>query len=157
MSTRQSISQSIYKRSSVLDRPSETFQAVVAVKSILTLQPAGHPFSYKAGSGVMCSPQRAPEPVGGWSAKAETNLPKVAIYVGGWLRKSCKRLDQPQPTWSFSKPQHPDPAESTCSISKHGIQVGRVNLEPSQAAASMHRSPHRVRVRVRVLIGWSSF
>ena len=35
---------------------------------------------------------------------------------------------------------------------------GRINLEPSQATASKHRSPHSVRVRgrVRVRVGWSA-
>ena len=36
------------------------------------------------------------------------------------------------------------------SISKQSNQVGRINLEPSQATASMHWSPHSVRVRVQV-------
>ena len=32
---------------------------------------------------------------------------------------------------------------------------GRINLEPSQATASKHRSPHSVRVRIRIRVGWS--
>ena len=38
--------------------------------------------------------------------------------------------------------------QSTLSISKHSIQVRRINLEPSQATASKHWSLHSVRVRV---------
>ena len=46
--------------------------------------------------------------------------------------------------------------QSTFSISRHSIQVGRINLEPSQATASKHWSLHGVRVRVwvRVRVGW---
>ena len=44
--------------------------------------------------------------------------------------------------------------------SPQNLLFGRINLEPSPATASKHRSPHsvrdRVRVRVRVRVGWSA-
>ena len=51
----------------------------------------------------------------------------------------------------------PEPARIN-SLSKNSIQVGRINLEPSQATASKHWSLHsvRVRARVRVRVGWSA-
>ena len=53
-----------------------------------------------------------------------------------------------------SAPEHPEPAQSTSNqrrvFAKHSIQVGRINLEPSQATASKHWSLHSVRVKVRV-------
>ena len=59
---------------------------------------------------------------------------------------------------SYSTPQHPEPAQSTSKqrivFTKHSIQVGRINLEHSQATASKHWSLHNVRVRVRVRVGW---
>ena len=59
----------------------------------------------------------------------------------------------------YSTPQHPEPAQSTSNqrnLSKHSIQVKRINLEPSQATASKHWPLHsvRVKVRVRVRVRW---
>ena len=63
----------------------------------------------------------------------------------------------------FCPPATPAPRwhSSAYHYSKYSIRAGRSNLEPSQATASKHRSPHsvwvRVRVRVRVhRIGWSA-
>ena len=53
------------------------------------------------------------------------------------------------PTASRASPIN---VQSTLTISKHSIQVGRINLEPSQATASKHWSLLSVWVRVRV--GW---
>ena len=59
-------------------------------------------------------------------------------------------------TVTHSIPSRPDQRPINVESSKHGIQVGRISLEPSQATASKHWSLHsgRVKVRVRVRIGW---
>ena len=52
----------------------------------------------------------------------------------------------------FLNAQHPQLAESFYSLSKQSNHMGRINLEPSQATASKHWSPHSVPIRVRVRV-----
>ena len=55
-------------------------------------------------------------------------------------------------------PSGPINVQSMLTISKHSIQAGRINLEPSKATASKHWSLHVARVQVRVWgrirVGW---
>ena len=55
-------------------------------------------------------------------------------------------------------PQHPEQAESTYTVSKHGIQVDQINLDLSQEIDSIQKHwslpSVRVRIRVRVRVGW---
>ena len=80
------------------------------------------------------------------------------------VRESLPQLDRKGVTavvpivLGFHNPQHPEPAESTYSLSKQSnLHMGRINLQPSQATASKHWSPHSIqsRVRVRVRVEWS--
>ena len=54
----------------------------------------------------------------------------------------------------FLNAQHPQLAESFYSLSKQSNHMGRINLEPSQATASKHWSPHSI--PIRVLVGFGS-
>ena len=58
------------------------------------------------------------------------------------------RLNQPRVV-----PSHSFPTRAEC-LSKHSIQAGRLNLDPSQVTASKHRAPRSIRIGVRVLVGW---
>ena len=87
------------------------------------------------------------------------NLPKVASYAL-WLARGI--IWATQSILSLPKLQHP----AAAWINKHSTRTGRIDLEPSQATAAKHWSPHSVRVRfrvrvkvtvrVRVRVGWSA-
>ena len=72
-----------------------------------------------------------------WFSRANNRFTSKKLYPGTWYAHAGARVLK-------------------CAPPSTASPFGRINLEPSQAPASKHKSPHSVRVtvRIRVRVGW---